>query len=179
MKRKRFDLRDWHRVARGEQQVTHVPAGLIVDFTAHEVNAPLDVPFGERTIRVLDSGYRWVRLHPYQGQPTTAMLDAQGQVVQLYVDIAEGGGLDPDGLPWHHDLYLDVIADLDDSGRVTAAHIIDAEDLQSALNRTLILQAQFEYAWRETEAVRASLLAGTFPQLDALKAYLRGPGAEA
>ncbi len=179
MKRKRFDLRGWHRVARGEQRALHVPAGLVVDYTAHEVTKPLDVPFGERRIRVMDDGHRWVRLHPYQGQPTTLMLDAAGQVVQVYVDIAEGGGVDDDGLPWHHDLYLDVIADLNEDGQVQSAHIIDAEDLERALAAHLVTQAQVEFAWREAQAVRAALLAQRFPPLDALLTYLRGPVAQA
>ena len=67
----------------------------------------------------LDTGYRWLRIHPHgagegvMGMRVTVQLGAQGVPVQLYIDIHGGEGLTTSGLPWHDDLYLDVLARVD------------------------------------------------------------------
>lgn len=78
-----------------------------MDYRAGPVLRPLDVLFRGRTLRIPDTGYRWVYFHP-AGVPhaLTAQLDAQDRPVQLYVDICAGGGLDADGQPFVTDLYL-------------------------------------------------------------------------
>ena len=67
------------------------------------------------------------------GDSLTVMLNASGQPEQLYVDIHAGEGLGEGGLPWHNDLYLDVIADWQPGWRVTETHVIDADELEEAV----------------------------------------------
>ncbi|WP_245528310.1 DUF402 domain-containing protein [Deinococcus maricopensis] len=110
MKRKRFDHRQWRRVVSGTQTVLTLPQGVLVDYRAGEVTLPLDVPCCGRTLRVLDSGFRWVYLAPSDMPHTlTVQLDAAGRPVQFYVDVNEENGVDEDGIPYGLDLFLDVL----------------------------------------------------------------------
>lgn len=186
MKRKVFDLREWSRVARHTQTVTHIPGYVIVDFTAHEVARPLDVPFGERTVRILGDGFRWVRVHPTGtgegpgrenavGDALTVMLNAAGQPEQLYVDIHAGEGVGEDGLPWTEDVYLDVIADWQPSWRVTETHIIDADELEEAVRAGQVSPTLAGAAWAHARLVEEGLRAGTYAPLGVLRGYLEDP----
>ncbi|PTA68960.1 DUF402 domain-containing protein [Deinococcus arcticus] len=185
MKRKVFDLRPWSRAVRSSQSVVRVPGHVIVDFTAHEVAKPKDVSFGDQTIRILDHGFRWVRVHPAgsgEGRPgsaLSAMLDETGLPRQLYVDLHGGEGLGEDGLPWHDDLYLDVIGNWvvgeAGHGTVTEAHIIDGEDLEEAVAAGLVSPSQAEATWAHAREIQAGLLAGTYPPLAVLRRYLEDP----
>ena len=180
MKRKVFDLRPWARTVRHSQTVLNVPGHVIVDYLAHEVVRPLDVTFGERIIRVLDSGFRWVRIHPtgsgegVLGSALTAQLGALGAPVQVYVDIHAGEGVGEDGLPWTDDLYLDVIGDWQE-GRVTETHIIDAEDLEAAVREGKVSPELAEAAWALARQVESELRAGTYAPLETLRRYLSDP----
>ncbi|AFZ68053.1 DUF402 domain-containing protein [Deinococcus peraridilitoris] len=179
MPRKRFDKRDWHRVpAGGTQLVRDTPRGLLVDYTAGRVTLPLTVPFRERRLTILDDHYRWVFLLPHASGPAvrhalTLQCDAQGRVVQVYVDVIGDGGRDEDGLPWTLDLYLDVIAVVDDEGRVLDAEIIDADDLAKAVRDGRLDEATASRAWVEARRIHAELLAGQFELLAWLLVQLR------
>lgn len=185
MKRKIHDLRAWPRAARHEQVVLHLPGHVIVDFTAHEVIRPLDVPFGDRVIRVLDHGYRWVRVHPtgggeaVMGDALTAMLDEHGIPRQLYVDVHGGEGIGEDGLPWIDDLYLDVIGNWEvgpeRAGQVTETHIIDGEELDEAVQEGRVTAAHADATWAHARKVEAALIDGTYPLLAILRRYLEDP----
>ncbi|EYB68179.1 hypothetical protein DEIPH_ctg025orf0009 [Deinococcus phoenicis] len=185
MKRKVFDLRSWPRVARQTQTVTQVPGYVIVDFTAHEVTRPLDVrtPAGPELVRILDSGYRWVRAHPagggagIPGSSVTVQLGAAGQPVQFYVDLHGGEGLHISGLPWHDDLYLDVIGHPDPSHpwQVIATQIIDGEELAGAVEAGLVSPEQARQTWTHARQIEAQLRAGTYAPLHVLRAYLEDP----
>lgn len=181
MKRKVFDLRSLSLAGRHTQTVTRGPGFVIVDFTAHEVARPLNVLFGDRTIRILDHGFRWVRAHPTRtgegvvGDALTVMLNAAGQPRRLYVDIHAGEGVSEGGLPWHDDLYLDVVADWQPGWRVSQTHIIDAEDLAEAVEAGLVSPTLAEAAWTHARRGAAQLRAGTYAPLDVLRRYLEDP----
>ncbi|MFC4426024.1 DUF402 domain-containing protein [Deinococcus navajonensis] len=185
MKRKTFDLRAWPRVTHHTQTVTHVPGYVIVDFTAHAVIRPLDVPVpgAEGLARVLDSGFRWVRAHPTEtgegmaGYALTAMLDADGRPVQFYVDLHGGEGVNDTGLPWHDDLYLDVIGrpDAADPWQVAATRVIDGDDLQDAVDSGQVSADLARQTWQAAHTVAAQLQAGVFAPLDVLRRYLEDP----
>ena len=185
MKRKAFDLRPWARVTHHTQAVTQVPGFVIVDFTAHTVIRPLDVPIpGEAgRVRILDSGFRWVRAHPtgtgegVLGDAMTLQLNAEGRPVQFYVDIHGGEGLGEDGLPWTDDLYLDVIGHpgAAEPWRVAATQIIDGDELEEAVEAGLVSPALAEAAWEHARRVEAQLRSGTYPPLGVLRGYLEDP----
>lgn len=178
MKRKRYDRRDWARVQSGTQTLTSLPGGVMVDYRAGEVVRPLDVPFQDRTLRILDTGYRWLHyVEPGQHHALMVQLSDRDQPLQLYVDICDSQGLDPDGIPFIHDLYLDVIALCevlpDGCWHVTATEIIDMDELDEALAVGKITQAQHDLAWAEARAVQQALETNTFPATQMVQEYLR------
>ncbi|WP_135227709.1 DUF402 domain-containing protein [Deinococcus fonticola] len=178
MKLKRAGRKGWPRVVSDEELVLHVPGGVMVDYVAGEVVRPLDVEFRGRTLRILDSGYRWLHFAPVSANhAVTVQLDQHLEPVQIYVDICDGHGIDPDGVPFTHDLYLDVLAvcevQADGTWHVTATEIIDLAELDEALTAGKITPTQFELAWAEAKGVEGQLNANAFPALDVIRAYLR------
>lgn len=180
MKHKRAGRKNWHRAVADEEQVIHVPQGVIVDYTAGEVTKPLIVAFKDKSLRILDTAYRWVHFAPHgKNLALTVQLDEKGVPQQLYVDICDGHGLDPDGIPFVNDLYLDVIAlcevQPDGHWRVTDTEIIDQHELEEALGQGKVTQAQYDLAWAEARAVEAALRAGTFEAAETVRQYLTDP----
>lgn len=172
MKRKVFDLNGWARAESHEQTVWQHSGCVVVDYRAGRVGHPYDVSCFGQTYRVLDSGYRWLRIHPHgagagvMGHALTIQLDAQGTPVQLYIDIHGGEGLTASGLPWHDDLYLDVLARVDpQTWRVTDTELIDQDELQEALDAGLVSARQFLDSHAEAERVRVALLDGSLMAL--------------
>lgn len=185
MKRKIFDLRPWPRVTRSTQTVTAIPGFVIVDFMAQGVIRPLDVPIPQAAgaVRILDSGFRWVRCHPtgsgegVMGASLTVQLNAAGRPVQFYVDIHGGEGIGEGGLPWHDDLYLDVIGKPGehDPWTVEATEIIDADELDEAVQTGLVSPSLAEATWTHARHIETVLKAGTFAPVQVLKTYLSDP----
>lgn len=185
MKRKTFDLRPWARVTQSTQTALAVPGYVIVDFTAQTVIRPLEVtsPSSNACHLILDDGYRWIRCHPtgsgegVVGAALTVQLNAAGRPVQFYVDIHGGEGVQEDGLPWHDDLYLDVIGDPGEADRwtVAATEIIDADELEEAVAAGLVTPELAARTWAQARQVEAQLRAGTYPPVDVLRRYVEDP----
>ena len=180
IKHKRASYRGWHRVMDDEEQVIHVPQGTLVDYRAVTVVKPLRVPVCGELRTILDSGFRWVHYAPRgAGHALTVHLDPAGVPQQLYVDIGIGAGLDPDGVPFLEDLYLDVTAlcEVEPAGNwhVTATEIIDQNELEGALAAGHVTQAQYDLAWAEAHAVQAALLTQRFEPADVVRRYLSDP----
>ncbi|UBV43512.1 DUF402 domain-containing protein [Deinococcus taeanensis] len=185
MKRKVFDLRPWPRVTAHTQTHLRVPGHVIVDYEAHAVLRPLDVPVPGHagTQRVLDNGYRWVRVHPtgtgegVPGSALTAQLNPAGRPVQFYVDLHGGEGVHESGLPWHDDLYLDVIAHPagQDPWAVDATTVIDGDELEDAVQAGLVSPEVAAATWAHARRVEAELRTGTYPPLAVLRRYLEDP----
>ena len=91
----------------------------------------------------------------------------------------ETTGLDPDGIAFIEDLYLDVIAlcDVQPDGRwhVTKTEIIDVDELEDALREGHVTPAQYDLAWTEARAVEAALRTQTFGPMDVVRGYLTDP----
>ncbi|CAM4067068.1 DUF402 domain-containing protein [Deinococcus marmoris] len=185
MKRKTFDLRPWARVTQSTQTALAVPGYVIVDFTAQTVIRPLEVSRPGSTLRhlILDDGYRWIRCHPtgagegVMGAALTVQMNAAGQPVQFYVDIHGGEGVDEDGLPWHDDLYLDVVGDPDETARwtVAATEIIDADELEEAVEARLVTPGLAARTWDHARQIEAELRAGTYAPVGVLRRYVEDP----
>ena len=149
-----------------------------MDYLVGEVIRPLDVGFRGRTLRILDSGFRWLHFAPItQKHALTVQLNEYHRPVQIYVDICDGHGLDEAGVPFTHDLYLDILAvcavQSDGSWHVTETEIIDVPELDEALHLGKVTRAQFDLAWAEAKSVEAQLQTNEFPPLEVIQAYLR------
>lgn len=182
MKHKRADYRDWHRVEPGTSEQTRLdlPGGWLVDYRAGQVNKPLHVPVCGQQRTILGSGYRWVHYAPRDRRHAlTVHLDPAGVPQQLYVDIGLSTGLDPDGIAFIEDLYLDVIAlcEVQPDGRwhITVTEIIDVDELEDALREGHVTPAQYDLAWTEARAVEAALRTQTFGPMDVVRGYLTDP----
>ncbi|GAA5512228.1 hypothetical protein Dcar01_00942 [Deinococcus carri] len=175
MKRKGNDYVAWF--GSGEQQVLRVPNGWLVEYRPGKVETPLDVTLLGQTVRVLDSGYRWVDVVPDTGHHALKVqMDGQGVPRQLYVDIFRESGLDAAGVPWVNDLYLDVVALCqvlpDGRWQVTAAEIIDVDELEEALAAGRVTPREAALAWEQAQAAQAALLAQAFPLLEVVRQYV-------
>lgn len=185
MKRKTFDLRPWARVTQSTQTALAVPGYVIVDFIAQTVIRPLEVarPGIADFQRILDDSYRWIRCHPtgtgegVMGAALTVQINAVGQPVQFYVDIHGGEGVHADGLPWHDDLYLDVVGDPHEAARwtVAATEIIDAQELEEAVTAGLVTPELAARTWEYARHIEAELRAGTYAPVQVLRRYVEDP----
>lgn len=135
--------------------------GHITLFRMNAVEEPLYVPNGGQMICIADSGYSWLHQIPRNGRHViTAMFDAVGEAVQYYIDICSGTGVGDDLVPWFDDLYLDVI--VQPSGEF---ELLDADELQEALDTGVIDQASFDLAWDEANHLLELLKRGRVGQL--------------
>lgn len=86
MKHKVFDLSGWQRAESCEQTVWQHSGCVVVDYRAGRVGEPYDVSSFGQTYCVLDTGYRWLRIHPHgagegvMGHAVTIQFDAQGSI---------------------------------------------------------------------------------------------------
>ncbi|MBB6097266.1 hypothetical protein HNR42_000680 [Deinobacterium chartae] len=168
MKRKSSARPGWTRVPRRRFEVHAVPGGLLTCLEVLEVRAPLTVPCCGEPRVVADAGYRWVQFFPEGARHAlTTMWTPRFEVAQWYVDVTDGWGVDPGGVPWHDDLYLDVIATPQG-----CLEVIDADDLEAALQAGAVTPGQYRAAWQEARAVEAALRAGTFAPVAASRAHL-------
>jgi predicted RNA-binding protein associated with RNAse of E/G family len=184
MPRKYGDRAGWARilastftVARVETPAFHGVASL---YTMLRVRERLYKPVcGELTL-IADDGFRWLQLYSAdpacQTYTVTAAFDSEKILAQWYIDVCAGHGVDRTGVPWHDDLYLDVIA----NGR-GAVEVIDAADLEAAIAAAIVGDAEYQLAWREAHRLAPLVRSASLPEmrfageaLDALETLGRG-----
>ena len=188
MKRKYGDRADWARIAASAFTVARVdlPAfsGVVSLYTMLRVHEPLYKPVcGERTL-LADNGFRWLQL--YSSQPerqtytVTAAFSPENILAQWYIDVCASHGVDHTGIPWHDDLYLDLVA----NGR-GAVEVIDVADLEAAYDAARVGAADYHLAWCEVHRLAPLVRTGALPEmafacdaLDALDALERGASIE-
>lgn len=167
----------WARIAASAFIVARAqtPAfsGIISLYTIAEVREPLIKRVcGELTV-IADNGFRWLQLysdHPErQTYTVTAAYTANDVIAQWYIDVSAGHGVDHTGVPWHDDLYLDLVAN-----GLGAVEIIDAADLEAALAAGEIEPAAYHLAWREAHRLAPLVRRASLPEMrfasDALRA---------
>lgn len=139
----------WPRILerRFTVQVINQPdyVGYVTLLCLDKVREPLWVKNQGQQLCIVDDGYSWLQQFPTGAQHTvTTQFDAQGQVVQWYIDICLQHGVDATGIPWWDDLFLDVI--IFPNGQ---CHIVDGEELDVALQSGVIDESQHRLAWAE------------------------------
>lgn len=124
--------------------------------------------YGDEKLCIVDDGYRWLQQFP-NGEKycVTTMFDADGKIVQWYIDICRGIGLE-DGIPWMDDLFLDIIV------LASGEHfLVDADELDDALHKGLIDHADYDLAWDEAKRLMGLIENGEFRLLDLAEEHMK------
>ncbi len=177
MKRKFADRPDWRRVTRRRFATTYLETP---EFTGHlallridEVSEPLWIEMVHFRYRIADRGFSWLQHFPADAPHTlTTMFDDRRRVVQWYIDICRGHGLDERGRLWFDDLYLDIAAL--PSGE---AYLLDEDELEAARREGKVSRADYDFARREADRLLAAIERGELPLLRLAEAHLRALGA--
>lgn len=175
MKRKLANRAHWDRILERRFCIAHIESeeftGSITLLQLDKVQEPLWVECEGTNVCIVDSGFAWLQQFPTGAHYTiTTAFDADGKIVQWYIDICKQQGVTEEGMPWYDDLYLD-IAYLP-SGELM---ILDADELDEALLEGQITQADHDLAWSETERLLEEIKQGTlniFNLCEAHRAYL-------
>lgn len=95
------------------------------------------------------------------------MFDANGEVVQWYIDITNENGVE-NNLPYTDDLFLDIIV-------LSTGEVIqkDADELEEALIRGTINQAQYQLAWAESNKINQQIENNEFNLMELAKSHLK------
>lgn len=109
-------------------------------------------------VTLADAGYTWLTLLPddaFLGIRNIAVtgLYTPSALLEVYVDMIAGKGVDPDGIPWFDDLYLDV-ALRPQTGQVVT---LDRDELDEALRRNDITANEHAIAMETGALVAESL----------------------
>lgn len=172
MKHKRFDHKNWPRALSDQQTVHVLPEGILVDYLAHEVVRPLVVLSCGRQVTVLASHYRWVHFAPFKAHHAlTVQLDAQDRAVQYYIDINLSNEIAEDGIPVGLDLYLDVVALVED-WKVLHAEVIDQEELEEAVHLGKVTPEQARFAQQEALKMLDTVQREDFASLVVIRRHL-------
>ena len=104
--------------------------------------------FGKREC-ILANNFEWLEIYPdNEKYAITAMLDDKCNLIEWYFDMIKDSGVE-NGVPYIYDLYLDYIIKAD--GREV---ILDANELQDALDNNDITQEDFNLAYSTMEKVK-------------------------
>ena len=124
-------------------------SGYVIRLDLIRVTHPLSVRYAEQEIQIAGDGYSWLQQFPAgQKHVITTMFNADGQIIQAYIDICLRHGRDTTGIFWD-DLFLDLV--LLPSGECL---ILDADELEAALATGVVSQDQYAAAWKEVEALQ-------------------------
>lgn len=135
--------------------------GYVTLLCMDKVNKPLWVDVVGRNVCIVDDGYMWLQQFPQDAfHAVTTMFDAKGEVVEWYIDVCKHNGLNEQGVLFYDDLYLDVIVSPD--GRM---ELLDALELDDALQAGLVSSLEYNLAWREADSIMTALEADLFPLL--------------
>lgn len=166
MKCKRANRTDWQRVTRHRFAMKSVETrdfkGYVSLFCIDDVREPLyrHDRAGQR-VCLADQGYLWFQFFPRGAyHALTTILDDQGNLARLYIDICKRHFLDEHGDLCYDDLYLDI--DVSPEGETT---LLDADELEEALRNGAVSGLDYELAWREADRLLTAIEHDMFPLL--------------
>lgn len=171
MKRKFSDRANWRRILK--RNYACIPMddrqfhGFVTMFRILDLREPLWKEYNGRKMCLADKGYLWMQHFP-RGEHfvVTTMFDAQGQVVQWYIDICKTIGMTDQQVPWFDDLYLDIVKL--PSGELM---LLDEDELEEALDDGMITQKDSDLAQRTAARVLEWIRSRKFPYFDLSKQH--------
>ena len=160
MKRTRLSRELWTRITEKEVRLARADfpefRGRVACLDICAVSKPSVWRHRGADVPVCAAGSRWVEMLPVDDfYCVTAMLAPDGRALVWYIDMIAGQGVDPDGMPWFDDLYLDVLVWPD--GDVT---VDDRDELDAALAGGEITAALHALALDTADRLRSGPLGG-------------------
>ncbi|WGG48052.1 DUF402 domain-containing protein [Rossellomorea sp. DA94] len=117
-----------------------------------KVKEPLITQYGDKEVCIVDNGYMWLQHFPFgKNHSVTTMFDANGEIVQWYIDICLENGVE-DGVPWMGDLFLDIV--VLPSGEIL---LLDEDDLEQAYKNGTISKEKYDIALNEVKEIMRQL----------------------
>lgn len=162
--RARFaDRFDWRLVLEKRFVVQRIDTpeyhGYVTLLHIDEIREPLYVLFEGQKVLIADRGYDWLQHFPDGAHyALLTAFDAQGELVQWYIDVVGCMGLDERGIPWYEDLYLDIV--ISPEGK---ALLLDVGELDEALRSDEVTGTTYNFVWREASTLLNALEANQFP----------------
>ncbi|KPB05958.1 DUF402 domain-containing protein [Bacillus sp. CHD6a] len=172
LKRRHGDRSDWKRILKRKYTQKFLDTdgfrGYVTLLHIHKVIAPLTVNYEKKSICIVDDGYMWLQHFPCnEHYSLTTMFDANGEIVQWYIDITNENGVE-NNLPYTDDLFLDII--LLSSGEVIQK---DADELEEAYTNGTINQVQYQLAWTEANKINQQIENNEFQLMELAKSHLK------
>ncbi|WP_400242147.1 DUF402 domain-containing protein [Niallia sp. JL1B1071] len=108
--------------------------------------------YNQQAVCILDDGYMWLHQYPlHKNHSITTMFNADGDIVQWYIDICLENGID-NNAPWMDDLFLDIIV-----LPSKEVFLLDEDELEEALRERAISKEQYDLAWKEASDILEQL----------------------
>lgn len=151
--RRYADRKDWRRVIERGYCQTYLEiegfTGYVSLLKVLKVTEPLYVTYNDKRICIVDDGYSWLQHFPLnEHHSVTTMFDAEGKIVQWYIDICHENGIEND-IPWMEDLYLDIV--ILPTGDVIQ---LDVDELEEALVSGELNRDLYNIAWNEANKLK-------------------------
>lgn len=170
LKRRFGDRSDWKRIKKREYAQSYVDkeefTGYITLLNLVQVTKPLWVKYDDKSVCIVDDGYMWLQHFPIgKNYSVTTMFDANGEVIQWYIDICKELGVE-NNIPWWDDLFLDIIV-------LPTGEIIqqDEDELEAALKNGLVDQDSYNLAWTQANKIMSSIIEESFDLLNYSKVH--------
>lgn len=165
LKRRYGDRSDWKRISKRGYAQTYVQTeeftGYITLLNLVQVIEPLWLKYDEKSVCIVDDGYMWLQHFPIgKNYSVTTMFDANGEVIQWYIDICNEIGIDQN-VPWWDDLFLDII--VLPTGEIFQQ---DEDELEDAFIKGWIDQSMHNLAWNQANEITARIREGNFNLLN-------------
>jgi len=170
MFRRYGDRSGWRRIIQSEYTQSFIEkkefTGYITLINMLKVTNPLWVQYGENKICVADDNYMWLQHFPIgKNYALTTMFDANGEIVQWYIDICYEIGIE-NNIPWMDDLILDIV--VLPTGEIVQ---LDEEELEDALENAVISKVIYDLARDEAARITALIKEEQFTLLDLSKVH--------
>ncbi|MCM1988229.1 DUF402 domain-containing protein [Oceanirhabdus seepicola] len=172
MKRKYADRPNWTRVLEKRFNITHIENkelnGYLSITHIDKVREPLIIDVGGKRLCLANDGFIWTQYFPKdKNYALTTMFNEKHEIVQLYFDICTGNKINPSGIPYYDDLYLDVV--LLPTGEIL---LLDEDELKEALEDNDITKEQYDLAYFEANNLIEQISENKIELLNMCKRYL-------
>jgi uncharacterized protein len=164
VKRKFGNHKNWKRIIEKQYAQTFMKTeeftGYLALFHSIKVVESVTKRYDQKAVCILDDGYMWLHQFPlYKHHSVTTMFNANGDIVQWYIDICLEIGIEKN-VPWMDDLFLDIV--MLPSNEI---YLLDEEELENAYKENSITKQQYNLAWKEANRIIEQLKRDQFPLL--------------